>query len=85
MSGRIHNLAEDLFVSIRMQLSVPLYDAIAVDRGANLDTLDVPLNDRLWLHDQLARVSAIDERGRASERNRGHRPSHRPWPGRVLR
>ena len=41
-----------------MQLSVPLYDAIAVDRGANLDTLDVPLNDRLWLRDQLARLSA---------------------------
>ena len=28
-----------------MQLSVPHYKAIAVDRGANLDTIDVPLNN----------------------------------------
>jgi hypothetical protein len=58
---RIRDLAEDLFISIRMQLSVPLYDAIAVDRGANLDTLDVPLNDRLWLRDQMARVKSLDD------------------------
>ena len=44
-----------------MQLSVPLYDAIAVDRGANLDTMDVPLNDRLWLRDQLARLRTLDD------------------------
>ena len=47
--ARISELAEALFQSIGMQLSVPRYKAIAVDRGANLDTLDVPLNDRLWL------------------------------------
>jgi hypothetical protein len=65
LNGRIHELAEDLFVSIRMQLSVPLYDAIAVDRGANLDTLDVPLCDRVWLRDQLARIRSIEnEAGR---------------------
>ena len=39
-----------------MQLSVPRYKAIAVDRGANLDTLDVPLNNRLWL-EQTVRAS----------------------------
>ena len=32
-----------------MQLSVPRYQAIAVGRGATLDTIDVPLNNRLWL------------------------------------
>jgi hypothetical protein len=58
---RVRGLAEDLFLSIRMQLSVPLYDAIAVDRGANLDTIDVPLNDRLWLRGQLAAVSRLDK------------------------
>jgi len=67
LNGRIHGLAEDLFVSIRMQLSVPLYDAIAVDRGANLDTVDVPLNDRLWLRDQLAKLKTqSDEADRLS-------------------
>jgi hypothetical protein len=47
--ARIFELAEALFQSIGMQLSVPRYKAIGVDRGASLDTLDVPLNDRLWL------------------------------------
>jgi len=47
--ARIFELAEALFQSIGMQLSVPRYKAIGVDRGATLDTLDVPLNNRLWM------------------------------------
>ena len=35
-----------------MQLSVKLYQAISVDRGANLDTIDMPLNNRLWIKSQ---------------------------------
>jgi hypothetical protein len=58
---RVFDLAEELFVSIRMQLSVPLYDAIAVDRGANLDTIDVPLNDRLWLRGQLSVLTKLEK------------------------
>jgi hypothetical protein len=52
--ARIFELAEALFQSIGMQLSVPRYKAIAVDRGANLDTLDVPLNNRIWLERRFA-------------------------------
>jgi len=69
--ARIYELAEALYQSIRMQLSVERYKAIAVDRGANLDSLDVPLNDRLWLKRKLAdlrkqplesdRLKGIDE------------------------
>ena len=51
--ARVFELAEALYRSIGMQLSVPLYRAIAVDRGANLDNIDVPLNDRLWLREQF--------------------------------
>ena len=40
-----------------MQLSVPRYKAIDVDRGANLDTVDVPLNNRLLAGAQLRRDS----------------------------
>jgi hypothetical protein len=36
-----------------MQLSVSRYKAIAVGRGANLDTLDMPLNSRTWLERQF--------------------------------
>lgn len=67
---RVYELAEALFQSIHMQLSVPRYKAIAVGRGANLDTIDVPLNDRVWLEDQFAKIRALgreDERLRAIE------------------
>jgi hypothetical protein len=67
---RVRELADDLFVSIRMQLSVALYDAIALDRGANLDSIDVPLNDRLWLKDHFARFALLPteaERAKAIE------------------
>ncbi len=62
--ARIFELAEALFQSIGMQLSVPRYHAIGVDRGASLDTLDVPLNNRLWLEQRFAEAgtdrAAID-------------------------
>ncbi|HEV2473397.1 MAG TPA: hypothetical protein VGS41_12065, partial [Chthonomonadales bacterium] len=49
LKERVSELAEALFQTIQMQLSVPKYQAIAVDRGANLDMIDAPLNDRIWL------------------------------------
>ncbi|MBI2300699.1 MAG: hypothetical protein HYU66_17460 [Armatimonadetes bacterium] len=58
LRARIFELAEALFQSIRMQLSVERYQAIDIGRGANLDTVDVPLNNRLWLK---ARFAAIRE------------------------
>ncbi len=51
--ARIFELGEALYQSIRMQLSVAKYQAIAVGRGANLDTIDFPLNSRLWLKEQF--------------------------------
>jgi hypothetical protein len=62
---RIFELAEALYQGIRMQLSVPKYKAIAVGRGANLDTLDFPLNNRLWLKArfrELRKLSGEPER-----------------------
>ena len=54
--SRIFELGEALFQSIRMQLSVEKYQAIGVDRGANLDTIDVPLNNREWLKERFAEI-----------------------------
>lgn len=56
---RIFQLAEALFQSIKMQLSVPLYQALAVPRGANLDTIDLPLNDRGWLQERFAEIRGL--------------------------
>ena len=58
LRARDFELAEALFQSIRMQLSVPRYKAIAVDRGATLDTIDAPLNSRLWLEQRFRELRA---------------------------
>ncbi|MBI2925394.1 MAG: hypothetical protein HYY24_06785 [Verrucomicrobia bacterium] len=65
LRARVFELAEALHQSIGMQLSVSRYKAIAVDRGANLDTLDWPLNSRLWLKARFAELRKLpDEAGR---------------------
>jgi hypothetical protein len=65
---RIYQLAEALFQSVHMQLSVPLYYAQSEVRGANLDALDYPLNDRLWLKDQFRHLRTLaDEWERLDE------------------
>ena len=82
--ARVFELAEALFQSIRMQLSVERYQAIAVERGANLDTIDVPLNNRPWLKRSSPRSAA----GQRSDRLRGiERPGQldRSRSRRVLR
>jgi hypothetical protein len=57
--ARVFELAEALFQSIRMQLSVERYQAIDVGRGANLDTIDLPLNNRQWLKQRFAEIRAL--------------------------
>lgn len=60
LKSRLFELAEALFQSIRMQLSVEKYHAIDVVRGANLDLVDYPLNNRYWLEKQFDRIENID-------------------------
>jgi hypothetical protein len=55
----IERLAGQLFKNIGIQLSVKKYGASAVDRGASLDTVDVSLNDRVWLEHEFARIRAL--------------------------
>jgi hypothetical protein len=66
--ARVHELAEALFQSIRMQLNVERYKAISVGRGANLDTIDVPLNNRRWWKRRFETLRQLD---RESERLKG--------------
>ena len=56
---RTYQLAEALFQSIHLKLSVPLYRAIAQGRGASLDTLDYPLNNRAWLGERFAAIRQV--------------------------
>ncbi|HEY5509579.1 MAG TPA: hypothetical protein VIK10_00990 [Prolixibacteraceae bacterium] len=57
--ARVFELAEALFQSIHMQLSVSRYQAEAVGRGANLDLIDFPLNDAPWLRKRFSEIVAL--------------------------
>ena len=57
LRARVFELAEALYQSIRMQLSVSRYQAISLGRGANLDSVDFALNDRLWLKNEFAKIA----------------------------
>jgi hypothetical protein len=61
LRSRTSELAEALFQSIHAQLSVRKYQAIAVERGATLDTLGVPLADAGWLREQIAAVKSLPD------------------------
>ena len=82
---RVYTLAEALFQSIRQQLSVARYRAIAVGRGATLDSLETPLNNGGWLRARFAEAAALDEGRGAARGDRPHRVVDRSRPGRLLR
>ena len=52
---RINELAEALFQSIRMQLNSQLQKG-EFGRGTTQDTIDRPLNDRIWLKSKFAAI-----------------------------
>jgi hypothetical protein len=57
--ARIGELCSQLFQSIRLQTSVPLYQASGFERGALLDFVDRPLNNQWWLEDEFKRIRAL--------------------------
>src|SRR5262249_11406011 len=70
LRGRAAELAEALFQSVRAQLSVKKYHAIAIGRGASLDTIDAPLSDAAWLRAQIAAARKLgDEPARIARLN----------------
>jgi hypothetical protein len=57
---RIEEVFEDLFQSIGLQSSVPKYQARGYERGAMLDFVDYPLNNRWWLADQAEFIKTLE-------------------------
>ena len=53
---RVMELGAALFQSIQMQLDVERYQGEAVERAANLDTLDAPVTDVMWMRRQIIRI-----------------------------
>ena len=56
LRDRIVDLCEQLFQSIGLQTSVTKYQASGTERGAVLDFVDYPLNNRYWLEDQFRTI-----------------------------
>jgi hypothetical protein len=59
LRARVFELAEALFQSVHMQLSVPRYAAIDAGRGANLDLIDRPITNAEWLQKRFAEIRAL--------------------------
>ena len=59
LRARVFELAEALFQSVRMQLSVSRYAAIDPGRGANLDLIDRPITNAAWLRARFAEIRSM--------------------------
>ena len=57
--ARIGELCAELFKSIKLQTSVTLHHASGYERGAVLDFVDRPLNNRWWLADEFPRIRKL--------------------------
>jgi hypothetical protein len=78
---RIEDLAASLFASIRMQTSMTKYSASGAERGAVLDQVDYPLNNRWWLEDEFAKVRALPDEPSRVARLDAIRTWEDPGPG----
>ena len=68
LRARVFELAEALFQSIRMQLSVRRYQAISVGRGANLDEIDKPLNHAPNLKNRFEEIRKLQSEAERLQR-----------------
>ena len=64
LKSKIIQLCEDLYQSIQLQTSVAKYKASGLERGAVLDYIDRPLNNRWWLEDQFKSIKGLKEKER---------------------
>lgn len=81
LRARIFDLCDRLFHSIGLQTSVDKYYASGEERGAVLDFVDYPLNNRWWLEDQFQAVAALGSEGEKVQRLRALAEWEHPGPG----
>ncbi len=60
LKKKIEDLYELLFNSIGLQSSVDKYYASGRERGASLDFIDIPLNNRWWLEGQFQAIQKLN-------------------------
>ncbi|MBI1388146.1 MAG: hypothetical protein GC154_06835 [bacterium] len=78
---RIIDLCEALNQSIGLQTSVEKYHASGPERGAVLDFIDHPLNDRWWLEDQFTEIRLFKDETEQWRRLETIRTWEHPGPG----
>ncbi|WP_339903839.1 hypothetical protein [uncultured Cyclobacterium sp.] len=59
LKEKVFEYADKLFRSIGAQLSVEKYQARNAERGAILDFIDYPLNNRWWLEDEFDKIREL--------------------------
>ena len=60
LKQKVFEYGEKLFQSIGAQTSVEKYQARGAERGAVLDFIDYPLNNRWWLADAFVEISTLE-------------------------
>ncbi len=60
LKKKVFEYAEALFESVGAQTSVAKYDASGTERGAILDLIDYPLNNRWWLEDEFKKINSFN-------------------------
>lgn len=78
---RIDDLCEALFRSVCLQTSVPRYFASGAERGAFLDFIDYPLNNRWWLEDEFTKIAALTTEAEKCQRLETIGTWETPGPG----
>jgi len=81
LRSRIVDLCEQLFQSVGLQTSVEKYHASGAERGAVLDFVDHPLNNRWWLEDEFAKVRKMADEAAKVARLREIAAWESPGPG----
>ncbi len=70
-----------LFLSVGLQTSVEKYKASGAERGAILDFIDYPLNNRWWLADEFKKVEKMETEKEKIERLKVIATWENPGPG----
>jgi len=78
---RVETLCDDMFNSIGLQTSVERHKASGSERGAILDFVDYPLNNRWWLEDEFAKIRALASEAEKVERLKVISAWENPGPG----
>ncbi|TBH70926.1 hypothetical protein [Aquirufa nivalisilvae] len=78
---KVVDYCEALYQSIGLQTSVAKYKASGAERGAILDFIDYPLNNRWWLEDEFAKIRKMADEAAKLERINIIATWENPGPG----